>query len=88
MLEREFAYYREHQDELVKEYKGKYIIIIGEEVVDSFDGDMEAYFETAKIHPVGTFLIQHCIPGKESYTITFYGDRFLDMGAEKEDTRH
>jgi len=72
MLEREFEYYKKHQDELVKKYKGKYIIIIGEEVVDSFNDELKAYIEMEKIYPVGTFLIQHCLPGKESYTLTFY----------------
>ena len=33
MLEKEFNYYLEHQAELVPLYEGKYVMIVGEEVV-------------------------------------------------------
>jgi len=33
MLEKEFKYYRDHQSELASQYKGKYIVIIGEKVI-------------------------------------------------------
>ena len=72
MLEREFKYYKNNQADLVKRYNGKYIAIVGEEVVGDFDAELDAYTETKKKHSVGTFLIQHCLPGKDSYTQTFY----------------
>jgi len=72
MLEREFKYFKDHQEELVKKYNSKFIVIVGEEVVGNFDKELKAYTETKKNHPVGTFLIQHCLPGKDSYTQTFY----------------
>ena len=55
----------------MKRHGGKYIVIVGEKVVGVFDSDMEAYLQTKKTHDVGTFLIQHCLPGKNSYTQTF-----------------
>jgi hypothetical protein len=72
MLEQEFNFYKEHQDELVKKYKGKFLAIVGQEVVGVFDTELEAYAEMKKKYPVGTFLIQHCLPGKDSYTQTFH----------------
>lgn len=72
MLDKEFKYYKDHQGELVKKYEDKFIAIMGEEVVAVFDTELEAYMEMKKKYKVGTFLIQHCIPGKNSYTQTFH----------------
>jgi len=32
----------------------------------------EAYIKTIKDHELGTFLIQECLPGEDSYTQTFH----------------
>jgi len=34
MLEKEFKYYIEHQEELLQKYNGKYLVIIDENVID------------------------------------------------------
>lgn len=72
MLEKEFQYYITHQDELVKKYNGKYIVIKGEEVIGVYESEISAYNEAQKSHQLGTFLIQQCLPGKENYTQSFY----------------
>jgi hypothetical protein len=72
MLEKEFQFYKDHQDELVRQHNGKFLAIVGEEVVGVFDDEIDAYLETKKKYEVGTFLIQHCLPGKNSYTQTFH----------------
>jgi hypothetical protein len=72
MLEKEFKYYIDHQKELIKQYNGKYIVIIGEQVVGSYDTQRQAYDETVKEHEEGTFLIQYCSPGEESYSHVFH----------------
>ena len=72
MLEKEFQYYLDNQTELVKKYDGKYIVIIGNQVIASYNSNEEAYFESLKQYQVGTFLIQHCTPGSDSYTQTFH----------------
>ena len=71
-LTEEFKYYCEHQNDLAKQYDGKFLVIVGNEIVGVFDNELEAYFETEKQRPVGTFLIQHCRSGKESHTETFH----------------
>lgn len=71
-LEKEFKFYKKHQDELVKQHKGKFLAIVGEEVVGVYNSELDAYTNTKKKYPVGTFLIQHCMPGKESYTETYH----------------
>jgi hypothetical protein len=72
MLEKEFKYYLDHQDELVKKYNGKYIVIKGEQVLGAYDSEADAYFESTKDHEAGTFLIQLCQPGEDAYTETYH----------------
>jgi hypothetical protein len=71
-LEKEFKYYLEHQDEFVKKYNGKFIVIKDREVIGVFDSELEAIEKTAEKHELGTFLVQKCEPGSESYTQTYH----------------
>lgn len=72
MLEKEFQFYKTHQNELVEKYNGKFLVIVGEKVVETYDTELEAYSEAKKGYKLGTFLVQHCFAGKESYTQTFH----------------
>lgn len=72
MLQEEFDYYLSHQEELVKQYNGKFLVIKDQKVIGAYSTQQEAYFETKKEHEVGTFIIQLCTPGKEAYTATFH----------------
>ena len=72
MLDREFAYYKKHQKELVRRHKGKYLVIIEETVISTHESELAAYESAKANHPLGTFLIQHCLPGKDSYTQIFH----------------
>lgn len=72
MLEREFQYYLTNQNELVKQYEGKYLVIQGEAVTDVYDNKDEAYFESEKKYGLGAFLIQYCTRGNMFFTQTFY----------------
>jgi hypothetical protein len=71
MLEQEFKYYVANQNELVKKYKGKYLIIKGEKVIGAYDDEITAYTEAVKNNEVGTFLLHECQPGEANYTQTF-----------------
>jgi len=72
LLEKEFKYYLDHQDELVKEYNGKFIVIHGIKVVGAYEAELEAIKETSKKYKPGTFLVQKCEPGNSSYTQTYH----------------
>ena len=72
MLEQEFQYYLENQQTLVDKYNGKTLVIIGQEVVGIYDTEAEAYFKSIKKYKPGTFLVQVCSPGSDSYTQTFH----------------
>jgi hypothetical protein len=71
-LEKEFEYYLENQDSLVEKYNGKFIVIKDSHVVGAYDSEWEAVEETKKEHELGTFLVQKCEPGRESYTQTYH----------------
>jgi hypothetical protein len=71
-LEKEFNYYLEHQEELVKKYNGKFLVIKDCNVIGAYDSELEAVEKTAKEHELGTFLVQKCEPGSESYTQTYH----------------
>ncbi|MEI9479626.1 MAG: DUF5678 domain-containing protein, partial [Deltaproteobacteria bacterium] len=74
MLENEYRYYQSHEDELLKLYEGKFIAIVGEEIVGVFDAELAAYTETKTKYPLGTFLLQHVLPKKDR-TIHRYHSR-------------
>ena len=71
-LKNDFQYYLDHQDELVKKYNGKVVVIKNQQVLGAYDSDIQAIQETCKQHELGTFLVQKCNPGKEAYTQTFH----------------
>ncbi len=64
MLEIEIQYYKNNEKKLLEKYLEKYIVIVGKGVVGVYDTHAEAYAESRKEYRVGTFLIQHCIPGQ------------------------
>jgi len=66
-LKREFTYYLAHQDELAKQYNGKFIVIKNCQVIGTYDSEFEAITETAKREELGTFLVQKCETGTNSH---------------------
>ena len=71
-LKKEFQYYLDHQEELVSKYDGKVIVIKDQTVIGVYKSELQAVQETTKKHPLGTFLVQICQPGKDSVTQTFH----------------
>ena len=72
MLDKEFKYFVDNQKELVKKFNGRYIVIKGERVIADYTTEIEAYTETQKEHQLGTFLIQLCTPGEDTFTQTYH----------------
>ena len=78
MLEQEFKYYLKNQDELLKKFNGRFIVIKGDKVLGDYSSEIEALSETRKSHEVGTFLIQKCTPGNNAYTETYHSRVILN----------
>lgn len=69
MLEKEFKYYIENQNRLLEKYNGKYLVIVGNEIVGNYNTANEALLNSDLKYKAGTYLIQHCTPGTNAYTI-------------------
>ena len=59
MFETEWEFYVNNRDELVEKYCGKYVVISGDKVISAYDDQNEAYYETIKSIPLGSFMIHH-----------------------------
>lgn len=78
MLEKEFEYYLKNQEDLVKKYNGKVLVIIGEKVMGAYNDDDEAIDDCMRNnYEPGTFLVQKCSPGEKDYTQTFHSCVFF-----------
>lgn len=65
MLNKEFQFYLDNQNELLKQYKGKFVVIVGQSVVGSYRTFKDAVVRSAKKYALGTFLVQECTEGDE-----------------------
>ena len=71
-LKKEFLFYIKNQNNLVKQYQGKVIVIKNQKVIGAYDDELEAIDATVQEHELGTFLVQKCEPGEQNYTQTFH----------------
>ena len=72
VLEKEFEYYLKNQNDLVKKYNGRFIVIKDSQVIGDYESELEAINKTLEKHEAGTFLVQKCEPGSESYSQMFH----------------
>jgi predicted GTPase len=72
MLDKEFQYYLDNQNNLVKKYDGRYIVIVDNQVVGDYEDYSQALSNSLKNYEMGTFLVQKCSPGNKDYTFTFH----------------
>ena len=72
LMRRDFEYYLKNQDELVKKYNGRVVVIKDCQVIGDYDSELKAVIETSKVHEMGTFMVQKCSPGPDDYTVTFH----------------
>jgi hypothetical protein len=61
MLEREFQFYETNKTSIREKYLGKHIVIVGDQIIASYDDVDKAYQETIKTYTPGTFMI-HDVP--------------------------
>ncbi|MFZ2445916.1 MAG: hypothetical protein WAW37_06130 [Syntrophobacteraceae bacterium] len=69
MFIEELNFFIENQDQLVREHRGKVLVIKGRNVIGVYPSSLSAYLETQKEHELGSFMIQLCLPGPEAYTV-------------------
>ncbi len=71
-LREQLEYFKIHQEELVKKYEGKFLVIKDQEIQGVYDTEIEAYTDAKEKFELGTFLIQRALSGQESYTQTLH----------------
>jgi len=71
-VQEQFEYYKAHQDELVKLYNGKFVVIVKKAVVGDFTTEADAYAFATRNYAAGKFMIQRVSPGTTDYTQTFH----------------
>ena len=71
-LDNEFQYYLDNQKELVEKHNGRFIVIKNLTIIGVYGDELEAVETTSKEHELGTFLVQKCEPGDQSYTQAFH----------------
>lgn len=72
MLDKEFQYYLANKNALSKKYDGKFVVIVGEEIVGVYDAEIEAYLESKTKFELGTFLIQEVSSDDSTHTEIFH----------------
>lgn len=77
MIDTLFKYYLEHQEELVKEYDGKYLIITSEGGVGAYNTLNEGYEVALKTYGKGNFMLQLCSEGEKDYSQRFFTSRVV-----------
>lgn len=69
-LEKDLEFFIANQARLVKEYRGKTLVIKDQQVVGVYANALEAYKDAMKKYDPGTFMIQPCTEGTDAYTVT------------------
>lgn len=77
MQKENFQYYLDNQDSLVRQYKGKFLVIVNKKVEGAYRTMREAATQAVKRFALGSFLIQECTEGEEAYTQQFFNANVL-----------
>ena len=70
MFAEELDFFIRNQDELVKKYEGKALVIKGHELCAVYDTPLDAYLQLQRDNLLGKAMIQVCQAGPEAYTAT------------------
>jgi len=62
---KEYLWFKANEEELIKRFYGRYVVIKDEQVIADFGSPALAWQTTIKTHRPGTFVIQHCVPRSE-----------------------
>lgn len=64
-LEKELAYFAQHKDKLLQQYKGKFVLIKDKTLVGVYDTDAEAYRVGVEKFGNQPFLVKQVLDDKE-----------------------
>jgi hypothetical protein len=70
-LQKNLDFYIKNQDEIVKRYDGRVLVLHKQQVAGDFDSLTDAYFTAKDRYAAGTFSIIKCSPGDKDYTVGY-----------------
>lgn len=71
-LKKEFEFYLAHQEDFVRQYDGKVIVLKDQKVLGVYDDAVSAVTTTQREHKLGTFLVQKVAAGSASTSQTYH----------------
>jgi hypothetical protein len=72
MIRDDYEFYKDHKDEFLEKYNGKYLLIHAKELIGVYETETEALQDAVdKGYQPGKFLVHHCIP-EEEQEMRFY----------------
>ncbi|MBU0478162.1 hypothetical protein KKC91_06310 [bacterium] len=72
MLEREYKYYQNNKDSIIKKYKNQFVVIKDSKIIGAYSSREEALKESVKEYKLGEFLIQEVSDKKNEQIQRFY----------------
>ena len=72
VLDRQIAYFQQHQTELAEEHHGEFVLIHDESIEGFYESELDAYTAAKRRYDAGTFLIRQCLRPEEETTQTFH----------------
>jgi hypothetical protein len=75
-LKKDLEWYIANQKELAQKYNGKILLIVNQKLIGAFGSMEDAYATALKSYTLGTFTLQPCSPGSDSYTLTLHSPSY------------
>jgi hypothetical protein len=70
MLEKEYAFYKDHKKELLKDHENQFVVIKNAKVLGFYDDRIQAVRATVKTESLGTFLVHKVLKEEEVHRFT------------------
>ncbi len=71
-LKQNLDWYISHQQELSVQYSGRILLIVNQKLISVFDDLGSAWEKASQDFEPGTFTLQPCSPGPDSYTLMLF----------------
>ena len=65
VLDRQIAYFQQHQTELAEEHHGEFVLIHDESIEGFYESELDAYTAAKRRYDAGTFLIGNALDLKK-----------------------
>jgi hypothetical protein len=70
----DYEYFRENLSALYEKYGHRFLVIKNCTIIGAYNSFDDAYIETTKTEPLGTFLIQECVSDSAELMQLFQGN--------------